>query len=113
MIDNGGWNQWAKYILMSLEKLEKQATSSELKNEELQLLLIKEIGEIRGDLKVINQKITQKATLTGALAGALAGASRLPADWINKVISSNRTAYGIDIEENAHRFFKAVYKKTC
>jgi ADP-ribosylglycohydrolase len=49
--------------------------------------------------------------VTGALAGAMAGSRKLPVDWIDKVIASNKEIYGIDIEANVHGFCTAVHDR--
>jgi|GEM_PF-611712 len=49
--------------------------------------------------------------VAGALAGALAGCKKLPQDWVNKVLASNKRIYGIDIEKNVYDFCNAVYGK--
>jgi len=49
--------------------------------------------------------------VTGALAGALSGCKKLPTDWVEKVLASNKRVYGIDIEKNVYNFCNAVYGK--
>jgi len=49
--------------------------------------------------------------VAGALAGALAGCNKLPTDWVDKALVSNKRVYGIDIERNAYNFCNAVYGK--
>lgn len=64
-----GWSEDAKYVLISLEELKKQHTESDDKNDSFREEVIREISDLRGELKVIDTKITQKATAIGALAG--------------------------------------------
>jgi ADP-ribosylglycohydrolase len=47
--------------------------------------------------------------VAGALVGALHGVGAFPEDWVADVLKANRDVYGIDIEGNARRFYKAVY----
>jgi len=49
--------------------------------------------------------------VAGALSGALSGCGKLPQDWVDKVLASNKNVYGIDIEGNVHNFCSAVYGK--
>jgi hypothetical protein len=74
-IQKNGWNDWAKYVLMSLEDLKKQGTDQDNKIDSLQLEVIKEITQLRGEINVINTKITQRATAIGALAGFIPAAA--------------------------------------
>ena len=43
------------------------------------------------------------AGLAGALVGTIVGEAALPADMLGQVLESNRSVYGIDLEEVAHR----------
>ena len=47
--------------------------------------------------------------VAGALVGALRGVEAFPQDWVEDTLESNRQVYGIDLEENARRFYEAVY----
>jgi len=48
-------------------------------------------------------------SVAGALAGALNGVEAFPQDWVSDTIGANKTVYGIDLEDNARRFFEVVY----
>lgn len=48
--------------------------------------------------------------VTGAIVGAINGIDAFPEDWVNAVISANMDVYGFNIEQNARRFYNAVYK---
>ena len=47
--------------------------------------------------------------VAGALVGALCGIEAFPDDWVTDTIEANKQVYGIDLEENAQRFYKMVY----
>jgi ADP-ribosylglycohydrolase len=49
------------------------------------------------------------AGVAGALVGALRGIEAFPKDWVDDVISANKTVYGIDLEANARAFYDIVY----
>ncbi len=49
------------------------------------------------------------AGVAGALVGALRGADTFPEDWVSDTIAANKKVYGIDLENNARRFYEAVY----
>lgn len=83
-IAKNGWNEWAKYVLLSLEELKKQHSESEIKDDKLQLLVIKEISDLRGEIKVINNRITQRATAISLLAGGLPALATL-IFWVLKM----------------------------
>jgi ADP-ribosylglycohydrolase len=52
------------------------------------------------------------AGVAGALVGALGGADRLPEEWVSDTIAANKDVYGIDLEDNARRFYEAVCRES-
>lgn len=48
------------------------------------------------------------AGIAGALVGTIVGEAALPADMLGQVLESNRSVYGIDLEEVAHRLANAA-----
>ena len=77
-LEKNGWNEWAKYVLMSLEELKRQHAESEDKIEDnhadfvkainqLEISFTKQMGELTAEIKVLKTKTTQKASLYAAL----------------------------------------------
>lgn len=64
-----GWNEWANYVLKSLEDLKKQLESTDCSVKENKEDFLKAIGDLKADIRVLQTKVTQRATFTGALAG--------------------------------------------
>jgi len=78
MTDNrsrNGWENDAKYVLISLEELKRQHIDSEDKQEEFQLMMIKELGSLNTTIRVLESKLNQRSAAIGALAGFLPAAS--------------------------------------
>ncbi len=69
IVSNGEFERYSKYILLTLEELKKQQAVQDAKYDELHLTLIKEIGELRADIKVINTKISVRSAAWGAITG--------------------------------------------
>lgn len=59
-----GWNEWAKYVLKTLEKLEKNIEENE-----------KLIQKLMIELKLLQFKTSMKAGFIGALSGFLPSAA--------------------------------------
>lgn len=59
-----GWNEWAKYVLKTLEKLEKSIDENE-----------KLIQKLVLELKLLQFKTSMRAGLIGALSGFLPAAA--------------------------------------
>ena len=55
-----GWNEWAKYVLKTLEKLEEEGSINR-----------EEIQKIRTALKIVQIRMSMRAALIGAVAGFL------------------------------------------
>lgn len=54
------WNEWAKYVLITIDELKKDgATNHDL------------IQELKTELSILQTKMTMRAALTGALASAI------------------------------------------
>jgi len=79
---NGEWNEWAKYVLLSIEDiitahaaLEKKVESN--KDEyvqsinDLKIEMIKQFGDFKKDISIIKTKIERKSMLIGAVAGTV------------------------------------------
>ena len=49
------------------------------------------------------------AGVAGALVGALHGVKAFPDDWTRDAVQANRKVYGIDLEQSAAHFSKAVF----
>jgi len=70
-LQKNGWNEWAKYVLLSLEELKKQYAEQEGKiddNKDAQLLAI---SQLTTEVKVLQTRITQRASLYAALIAFL------------------------------------------
>lgn len=70
-LEKNGWNEWAKYVLMSLEELKTHQTVSEESIKNLELSIVKKIGEVTTEIKIIKTKSTQRAALTAAIIAFL------------------------------------------
>ena len=81
-LDTNGFSKWEKYILISIEDLKKQYDEAEDKIDKnrdkfieavnaLAITVTEEVGDLRADIKLINQKITQRAMAVGAIAGGV------------------------------------------
>jgi late competence protein required for DNA uptake (superfamily II DNA/RNA helicase) len=75
-----GWSDWAKYVLISIEDIIKSHKQLEGKVEEnkleyinaineLRVEIVKQFGEYKRDIGVIQTKIERKSVAIGALAG--------------------------------------------
>lgn len=65
-VKNNGWNEWAKYVLITLEELKKDTGE----NNEL-------INKLRTELKVLQTRMNLRAGLIGAISGFLPSAAVL------------------------------------
>ena len=78
-VEYNGWNEWAKYVLKSIERLECNLNRVEVKNntdkEQLFVEISKvtrEVGSIREELSSLNTSFKIKSGIWGALSGILA-----------------------------------------
>jgi len=86
MTDNtlkqNGWSEYGRFVLSALDDLKKQYECSEAKIDanreayvdainQLKLEVVRQIGELKGEIKVINTKITQRAAIIGFIGGFL------------------------------------------
>jgi len=82
-LSNGdSWSIWAKYVLKSLEDLKLQHSLSENKIDSnkddyikvvnnLELVVTRELGDLRSELKLIQNRINQRAAVLGVIAGSI------------------------------------------
>ena len=70
-IEKNGWNEWAKYVLMSLEELKTQQATSEQSINRLELSFIEKMAELVTEIKVIKTKSMQRAAMMSAMVAFL------------------------------------------
>ena len=68
-IKTNGWNEWAKYVLKTLEDLKAQLETSEKGRGEDKEKVMQAISDIRGDIKVLQARMTQRAAMSGGVVG--------------------------------------------
>jgi hypothetical protein len=84
-LQKNGWNEWAKYVLMSLEELKKQYTQSEHDIEvnreaciqainNLELTITKEMSELKSEIKVMKTKHAARAVAWSSIIPGIAAA---------------------------------------
>jgi hypothetical protein len=77
-LQKNGWNEWAKYVLMSLEELKTQHAESEDKIDankdvfvqavnSLELTVTKEIGELTAEIKVIKKQMALRSIVWSSI----------------------------------------------
>jgi hypothetical protein len=81
-IEYDGWNEWAKYVLKSIDRLECNINRLETKNSTDKNILLIEITELRKDMNslkeeviVLNTSFKIKSSLWGAASGLIAALS--------------------------------------
>lgn len=81
-IEKNGWNEWAKYVLKSLEELKAQYTTMDNSIEanketfikaiaKLELSMTSHMADLSSEINVIKTKLSVRASMWGALAGIL------------------------------------------
>jgi hypothetical protein len=81
---NNGWNEWARFVLMSLEELKKQHAESEDKIDNnkdtfiqainsLELTVTKEIGTLSSEIKVIKKQMAIRSMAWSSIVPAIGG----------------------------------------
>jgi len=91
-VDKNGWNEWAKFVLISLEELKKQTSDQEDKIDankdafiqavnSLELTVTKEIGALTSEIKVIKKQMALRSvawsTVVPVIAVVIAGIIKL------------------------------------
>ena len=82
-LQKNGWNEWAKYVLMSLEELKKQNSDQEGKIEvnreafiqavnSLEILITREMGEVKTDVKILKKQMAWRSVAWSSIIPALA-----------------------------------------
>lgn len=82
-MSNGDWSVWAKFVLKSLEELKQEYLSSEKKIEDnrdafieavnkLELAMVKQVGEIKAEIKIINNKMAIRSIVWSSIIPAIA-----------------------------------------
>jgi len=62
-----GWNEWAKYVLKSIERLEHNITTLEDKADINKLEVLKEIADIKREIAMLKTK----SAMWGAIAASI------------------------------------------
>jgi hypothetical protein len=82
--NNNGWQEWAKYVLMSLEDLKAQNTCSEKKIDEnkdafiraintLELNVTREINEVRSDIAILKTRFAVRTVAWSSIIPGIVG----------------------------------------
>lgn len=77
-----GWDEWQRYVLKSLDDIKDHNEAQDKKIEcnreafidavgELKISMLKEIGSVKSDIKIINTKLTARSAISGFVAGFL------------------------------------------
>ena len=66
-IKKNGWNEWAKYVLNTLEELKDQFQKSEKTRAEDKEKIQESLAKLHTSIKVLETRITIRASLAGAL----------------------------------------------
>ena len=83
-IERNGWNEWAKYVLMSLEELKNQLGESEDKIDKnkdsfiqainnLELTVAKEMVTLRSDLTVMKTRFAARTMMWSSIVPGIVG----------------------------------------
>jgi len=84
-IEKNGWNEWAKYVLMSLEELKKQYAESEDKIEgnkedfvravnSLELTITKELGDLKNEYSVLKTRFAARTVALSSIVPSVVAA---------------------------------------
>ena len=93
-LEKNGWNEWAKYVLMSLEDLKKQTLEQDHKIEankesslqainSLEVTVVKGMSDLSGEIKVIKKQITMRAVAWSSVIPGITAAVLLVLKLIN------------------------------
>lgn len=66
-IKYNGWNEWAKYVLKSIERLEYNLTALEEKSDINKIEMLKEMAEIKKEIAMLKTK----AAVWGGMAASI------------------------------------------
>jgi len=69
--DTSTWNEWAKYVLKSLEDLKTQLGNSDKKIDDNKDATLSEINKLIIAIKILETKLTLRAAMSGALASMI------------------------------------------
>jgi rubrerythrin len=70
-IPKNGWNEWAKYVLKTLEELKQQHVDSEKKIDDNKDEYLKAVNKLYTSIKVLETRMTTRAAFSGALAAMI------------------------------------------
>ena len=82
-LQKNGWNEWAKYVLMSLEELKKQNADQEGKIEvnreafiqavnNLEITVTKEMGQLTTEVKILKKQMAWRSIAWSSVIPAVA-----------------------------------------
>jgi nitrate/nitrite-specific signal transduction histidine kinase len=70
-IPKNGWNEWAKYVLKTLEELKQQHVDSEKKIDDNKDDYLKAVNRLYTSIKILESRMTTRAAFSGAFAAMI------------------------------------------
>ncbi len=70
-LSKNGWNEWAKYVLKTLEDLKIQYIAFDKKADENKDKCLEDIAKLSTSIKILETRMTTRAATSGALAAMI------------------------------------------